>query len=510
MFTGTPYAAIILLSANLVFLIPIFLSYNKHHLFSKNFIITFLIIVIFANSIIWGKESFLIFFLIPVVIQLFVIYSKNELKYIIIYYIIIFVLFIVYQFRFDLFEPYAILKEYGLRNSYLNLPVLSILLFLMMILTFRINNLNENKIAYQKKYFEKILNSLPFDIEVIDANFKYQFINKHAIKDDKIREWIIGKDDYEFMNLKGKDSKLADARRSLLKQVLESGKTSQMEEIIEVENGKKYYSDKIIISLNDNELGEAMRFIGYSKDTTKKREAEILLKQYMLKLEKSNEEIKQFAYVTSHDLKSPLRNISSLLQLAKKKNEHIITEDSKELIDICIKSANSLYNIVNDVLLYTTSEVDIASFSKIDVNEVVYDVLNNINSFVDENNARVNVKNKLPFVFSHKTMIFNLFLNLIQNGIKYNKSEVPQVDIDFVEDDFNFIFSISDNGIGIDEKYKEQIFVVFKRLHTQQEYEGTGIGLSICKKIVENLNGKIWIDSTVGEGSTFFISLPKD
>jgi light-regulated signal transduction histidine kinase (bacteriophytochrome) len=107
-------------------------------------------------------------------------------------------------------------------------------------------------------------------------------------------------------------------------------------------------------------------------------------------------------------------------------------------------------------------------------------------------------------------MIFNLFLNLIQNGIKYNKSEVPQVDIDFVEDDFNFIFSISDNGIGIDEKYKEQIFVVFKRLHTQQEYEGTGIGLSICKKIVENLNGKIWIDSTVGEGSTFFISLPKD
>jgi light-regulated signal transduction histidine kinase (bacteriophytochrome) len=230
----------------------------------------------------------------------------------------------------------------------------------------------------------------------------------------------------------------------------------------------------------------------------------------MLKLEKSNEEIKQFAYVTSHDLKSPLRNISSLLQLAKKKNEHIITEDSKELIDICIKSANSLYNIVNDVLLYTTSEVDIASFSKIDVNEVVYDVLNNINSFVDENNARVNVKNKLPFVFSHKTMIFNLFLNLIQNGIKYNKSEVPQVDIDFVEDDFNFIFSISDNGIGIDEKYKEQIFVVFKRLHTQQKYEGTGIGLSICKKIVENLNGKIWIDSTVGEGSTFFISLPKD
>jgi signal transduction histidine kinase len=380
---------------------------------------------------------------------------------------------------------------------------------LIMLFNYYENILIDKQVEYQEKYFSRILNSLPVEIIVMDEKFKYRFINKEAIKDDHMREWLIGKDDYDYVKYRAKNKSIADERFEFYRSVSSNQEYGHLEEVIYTAQGQKKYTDKTLMYIDDEDLGSAMRYIGYSIDSTSKKEAEIMLKQYMLKLEKSNEELKQFAYITSHDLKSPLRNINSLLQLTKKRNENILDQDSKDLIETCIKSANYLYTVVGDVLLYTTSEADKSVYVKIDLNDIISEIIKNNTVFFKEKKAEIILKKEFPQIFSHRTMMFNLFSNLIQNGIKYNKSEVPKVTIDYTESEDYYYFSVSDNGIGIDEKYKDQIFIVFKRLHNQSEYEGTGIGLSICKQIVENLGGSISFISKLGEGSTFYFNLPK-
>lgn len=484
-------------------------SYLKKINLSKNINLFLLTSYVFVSSVIYGPESNLIFFYFPILVLVFFLYTVKDRMFIVIHFLMIATLFLVYIFKSPYLETFAYLKSEANFVSTFIMPFQITNLFLILFFGFKRNNDNEHKIIQQKKYFEKILNTIPIEIVVMDGEFKYQFVNKTAIKDDETRNWIIGKTDYDYVYHRNKDLAIADTRFEMYKQVEKYGYMN-IDEIIDLPNGKKKYTNKTLLLLNDNEIGDNLKYIGFSLDTTLKQEAEVLLKQYMIKLEKSNEEIKQFAYITSHDLKSPLRNINSLLQLTKKKNENVLNEDSKELIDSCIKSANYLYNVVSDVLLYTTSEVDKTTFSLICLNEVVQEVLKNINNIIKERNANVVLVKEFPQIYSHKTMMFNLFSNLIQNGIKYNKSANPNVIIDYKETATDFHFSVSDNGIGIDERYKEQIFIVFKRLHNQNEYEGTGIGLSICKQIVENLGGQIHVESTLNEGSTFYFNIPKN
>lgn len=484
-------------------------SYYKKINTSKNLNLILLTIFTFTAAVVYGRESNLIYFYFPILVMVFLLFTIKDVKYIIFHFLSIATLFLLYYYQTDFFQKYAFYQESSLFVGKMVIPFQIFNLFLILYFGFKRNSDNELKIIAQKKYFEKILNTIPIEIVVMDGEFRYQFVNKTAIKDDTLREWIIGKNDYDYVFHREKSTDIADYRFATYESVKKIGFVN-FEEVLQLKNGKKKYTDKTLLKLTNNEINDEVNYLGFSLDTTLKREAEELLKEYMLKLEKSNEEIKQFAYITSHDLKSPLRNIISLLQLTKKKNEHIIKEDSKELIEICINSANSLYNIVSDVLLYTMSEVDQSTFSEINLDEVLAEVLSNINSYIIEHNAIVNVKKRMPIVFSHKTMMLNLFSNIVQNGIKYNKSEIPIIDIDVEDEGSDYLFSIKDNGIGIDPKFSDQVFLIFKRLHTQQEFEGTGIGLSICKKIIDNLNGQIWVQSEIGEGSTFFVRIPKN
>ena len=503
------YSGLACLLFIMCYALVIITSYFKKINLSKNINLLLLTSFVFVSSVIYGAESNLIFFYFPILVLVFFLYTVKDRIFIVFYFLLIAALFLLYVYNVPYLTKYAYFKEEASFVSIFIMPFQITNLFLILFFGFKRNNDNEHKIIQQKHYFEKILNTIPIEIVVMDAEFRYQFINKTAIKDDETRNWIIGKTDYDYVTHRKKDMNIANTRFEMYKQVEKYGYMN-IDEIIDLPNGKKKYTNKTLLSLNDNEIGDNLKYIGFSLDTTLKQEAEVLLKQYMIKLEKSNEEIKQFAYITSHDLKSPLRNINSLLQLTKKKNENVLNEDSKELIDSCIKSANYLYNVVSDVLLYTTSEVDKTSFSLICLNEVIQEVLKNINNIIKERNANVVLVKEFPQIYSHKTMMFNLFSNLIQNGIKYNKSANPIVTIDYKETSTDFHFSVSDNGIGIDERYKEQIFIVFKRLHNQNEFEGTGIGLSICKQIVENLGGHIYVDSTLNEGSTFYFNLPKN
>lgn len=500
---------IIVLLAFFFNLITIVLSYKKLHLISRIFLILNITILIFVLSTIYGEDSRIILFYLPLILHVFLVFKNSELKYILVLISLILILLLTYTYNYDFFKNYSTLNEYGKKIHLITFPSLIILLCILMYTTLKNSFSLDKSILYQRLYYEKIINTLPIEIIVMDEQFKYQFINKAAVSDENLRNWLIGKDDYDYVELRNKEEVIADKRFEFYNKAKQSKNILNIEEIIYTPEGNKKYTEKTLLYIDDDILGDKFRYIGYSLDTTAKKETELKLNEYMLKLEKSNEELKQFAYITSHDLKSPLRNINSLLQLIRKKNENLLNTDSKDLIDSCIKSASYLYNIVSDVLLYTTSEMDISNFVIIDINETINEVLKNIDSIIKEKNATIVFDKKFPKIFSNRTMMFNLFSNLIQNGIKYNKSIIPTVTIDYTENEDYYNFSISDNGIGIDEKYKEQIFIVFKRLHNQSEYEGTGIGLSICKQIVENLGGNISVISKLGEGSTFYFNLPK-
>ncbi|MFK7948426.1 MAG: tetratricopeptide repeat protein [Saprospiraceae bacterium] len=226
------------------------------------------------------------------------------------------------------------------------------------------------------------------------------------------------------------------------------------------------------------------------------------------KLENSNEELRRFAFIASHDLKEPLRNIGSYSSLLSRRYKGKLDDDADEFLEFITNGVSRMYNLLNEVLDYSKIDGEIVN-EPVDTNEAVTQAILNARTIIEEKNANVEVDN-LPKILMSSTHILQLFQNLLVNGIKYNDKEIPQIKISGVRHSNNFIFSVKDNGIGIDEVYKDKIFDMFQRLHGKGEYTGTGIGLAICKKIVNQYNGEIWVESKLREGSTFFISLPCD
>lgn len=232
------------------------------------------------------------------------------------------------------------------------------------------------------------------------------------------------------------------------------------------------------------------------------------LKTFNTRLEQSNTELERFAYIASHDLKSPLRNVISFLNLIERKLKNHTDPSLKEYLRYATDNAGHMYNLIQDVLEYSKIDENKSSLSDVDLNESLMLVIQNLKEQIQEKNAEVYVQ-ALPTIQGDSVYILQLFQNLIGNGIKYNQSNQPRVVLNHRVDSMNHVFSIVDNGIGISQNYHEQIFQMFKRLHTKEEYPGTGIGLALCKKIVQNLGGEIWLESKPEKGTTFYISLPK-
>ena len=227
----------------------------------------------------------------------------------------------------------------------------------------------------------------------------------------------------------------------------------------------------------------------------------------------SNESLKEFAYLTSHDLREPLRNISGFMSLVKK---HVDTNDInahrtaiQEYFDYVHKAVKQMEELISDIKEYAAINVLEKNFAKVKMTELMQQVRDTLESEILRINAKVTIQADMPELNADKTLLFSLIQNLLVNAMKYRRYEegsVVQVAYDFRDGDH--IFSISDNGIGIPEEYRERIFHVFKRLHGKEsKYEGTGLGLAMCKKIVEIHGGRIWVESMVEVGSTFFFTL---
>jgi PAS domain S-box-containing protein len=224
-------------------------------------------------------------------------------------------------------------------------------------------------------------------------------------------------------------------------------------------------------------------------------------------LERSNKELERFAYVASHDLQEPLRMVTSYLQLLEMRYKNQLDSNAEEFINYAVDGSNRMKTLINDLLAYSRVGMRGKEFVLTDCEEILSRSLANLQYAIKDNHARV-THDALPKVMADDSQLESLFQNLIGNAIKFHSKKQPRIHVGAKKDEKNWIFSVSDNGIGIDPQYFERIFILFQRLHNRDEYPGTGIGLAISKRIVERHGGRMWIESEPGKGSTFFFTLP--
>ncbi len=245
-----------------------------------------------------------------------------------------------------------------------------------------------------------------------------------------------------------------------------------------------------------------------NRDITNRKIIEGELRQTMEKLKQSNSELEQFAYVASHDLQEPLRMVASYVQLLERRYKGKLDSDADEFIAYAVDGANRMRGLIDDLLTYSRVSRLGKPFEPVDLESAIAIVLQNLNASIVDTKAVV-THDPLPRIDGDRGQIVQLFQNLIGNSIKFHCDESPRVHVSVKDEESEYLFAVKDNGIGIDPQYFDRLFKIFQRLHTKQEYPGSGIGLVICKKIVERHGGRIWLDSQVGKGSTVYFTLKK-
>jgi PAS domain S-box-containing protein len=255
--------------------------------------------------------------------------------------------------------------------------------------------------------------------------------------------------------------------------------------------------------------GQVIRVVGAMTDITYRKIYEESLLELNKQLEISNAELEQFAYVASHDLQEPLRMVSSFLNLLEKKYGDVFDDKARQYIHFARDGAIRMRQIILDLLEFSRVGKHNDKLKNVDLNEVIKDVFALHRKLIEEQSAEVHVS-KMPVINTFRSPILQVFQNLVGNALKYaNKDEQVQISISSREMGDHWEFSVEDNGIGIDPKHHERIFVIFQRLHKRDEYTGTGMGLAIVKKILDDLGGQIWVESNLGQGSKFTFTIPK-
>ena len=264
----------------------------------------------------------------------------------------------------------------------------------------------------------------------------------------------------------------------------------------------------IELMLSPLESAEGILVTAAIRDISVRQKAEKHLVKTVGELKRSNDELQQFAYVSSHDLQEPLRMVSSYTQLLAKRYKGRLDSDADEFIAFAVDGCNRMQGLIQDLLTYSRAGTNGKELHEISGEDALRVALTNLRPTIEQSGAVV-THDSLPAVTTDAPQLTQVFQNLIGNAIKYRGHEVPQVHVSATNNGGDeWIFSVRDNGLGIDPQYFERIFIIFQRLHGREEFEGTGIGLAICKKILERLGGRIWVESQPEKGSTFYFALP--
>jgi PAS domain S-box-containing protein len=265
---------------------------------------------------------------------------------------------------------------------------------------------------------------------------------------------------------------------------------------------------KVFAHLSTDEDTQESSIYAFITDMTDQKQAEELIHRYIMELERSNQELQMFASTASHDLQSPLTSVVGFLGLLKRHVKDQLDEDSLDYIERALAGGVRMQNLISDLLKFARIEVNQDELRVVDCEGVLAEVLADLQPNITNNSATV-THDPLPPVRGMSSLLFQVFENLLSNALKFRGPENPVIHVGLAEDDSNWIFSVEDNGIGFDQADVGRLFIMFQRLHSQAEFPGTGIGLPICKKIVERLGGQIWAKGKLGEGATFFFTLPK-
>jgi PAS domain S-box-containing protein len=230
-------------------------------------------------------------------------------------------------------------------------------------------------------------------------------------------------------------------------------------------------------------------------------------KQAEEELRRSNEELERFAYVASHDLQEPLRTVASYVQLLSRRYRDQLGPDAADFIDFAVGGVRRMQHLIEDLLAFSRVGTRGAAFVSIDMQSVLREALDSLHAAIAESGANVTYTD-LPTVMGDPGQLEQLLTNLLGNALKFRGTEAPKVHVSAERAGRMWVFCVSDNGIGIAPEYFERIFVIFQRLHARDEYQGTGVGLAICKKIAERHGGRIWVESNAGEGARFSFTIP--
>ncbi|MCU7492610.1 MAG: PAS domain S-box protein [Ignavibacteria bacterium] len=272
-------------------------------------------------------------------------------------------------------------------------------------------------------------------------------------------------------------------------------------------DGSYYWVDTTIVPLTNRE-GKLSKYLAIRFDITAQKRIEEELVKALLDVEQSNSELEQFAYIASHDLQEPLRMIGSYSQLLTRRYEGKLDAKADQYINYITEGVQRMQTLIKDLLHYSRTATSKEDMQTVDLNIVMTEVLTDLKVAIETSHADIKVS-PLPPLKANHTQVRQLFQNLIGNAIKFRGDESPVIEVSAQEESEVWQFSIKDNGIGIDPEYSEKIFMLFQRLNDREKYPGTGIGLAVCKKIVERHGGKIWIESEAGKGTTFFFTIRK-
>jgi light-regulated signal transduction histidine kinase (bacteriophytochrome) len=261
--------------------------------------------------------------------------------------------------------------------------------------------------------------------------------------------------------------------------------------------------------LSPLESAEGVLVTAAIRDISERKSAETKLRTAVEELKRSNDELEHFAYVASHDLQEPLRMVASYTQLLANRYKGRLDADADDFIAYAVDGANRMQQLILDLLAYSRAGESVGDPRRISSEQALQSALVNLQASIVESGAVV-THDKFPDITMDDLQLTQIFQNLIGNAIKYRSDVAPRVHISSKSTESNeWLFSVRDNGLGIDPQYFVKIFVLFQRLHRREEFEGTGIGLAICKKILERIGGRIWVESEPLKGSTFSFSVPK-
>ncbi len=272
-------------------------------------------------------------------------------------------------------------------------------------------------------------------------------------------------------------------------------------------DGTRFLANVVITALRD-ENGRLRGFGKITRDITERKRSEEQLGKTMAELKRSNDDLEQFAYVASHDLQEPLRMVASYTQLLAQRYKGCLDSDADEFIAYAVDGCNRMQALIQDLLSYSRAGASTKAIYRTSCEDALAQAVRNLQATIEASKAIVD-HDPLPAINTDGTQLVQVFQNLIANAIKYRGAELPHVHVSATrEAGKEWIFSVHDNGMGIEPQYFDRIFVIFQRLHGQKEYQGTGIGLAMCKKIVDRLGGRIWVESQLTKGSTFYFALP--